>query len=362
MDENTHPYGPGSHAPFTDPHQMPTCYPIKGNNGSMKYHRPDSTGYGDTKAEVWFDSPSAAEAAGFSLAGSHPDGAVAGDFEPGGSQHPCDAAAVDANRRAAMAFGTGATGAGEITVDGDSTIDKSTLAGGAVAGGAAAAAGAAAAGFSLSGDDDAAGAASGSMEDATVEMSMDDVDMDVEGKGGKGIGLGGAAAAGAAGVAGAAGLAAAGGKDALGKVGDVASGATGKVGDVASGATGKVGDVASGASGKVGDVSASATGRFKGLGDDASGKVTGAAAGASAGVAGAASSTRETVTTSRGRAAGTAGGTATITRDEEAERDRGGFPWWWILLGILGILIIGCLLYTSPSPRDRQKSRMPSSA
>ena len=26
------------------------------------------------------------------------------------------------------------------------------------------------------------------------------------------------------------------------------------------------------------------------------------------------------------------------------------------------IQIIGCLLYTSPSPRDRQKSRMPSSA
>ena len=26
------------------------------------------------------------------------------------------------------------------------------------------------------------------------------------------------------------------------------------------------------------------------------------------------------------------------------------------------LLIIGCLLYTSPSPRDRQKSRMPSSA
>ena len=25
-------------------------------------------------------------------------------------------------------------------------------------------------------------------------------------------------------------------------------------------------------------------------------------------------------------------------------------------------LILGCLLYTSPSPRDRQKSRMPSSA
>ena len=27
-----------------------------------------------------------------------------------------------------------------------------------------------------------------------------------------------------------------------------------------------------------------------------------------------------------------------------------------------GVEIIGCLLYTSPSPRDRQKSRMPSSA
>ena len=28
----------------------------------------------------------------------------------------------------------------------------------------------------------------------------------------------------------------------------------------------------------------------------------------------------------------------------------------------MGSLLIGCLLYTSPSPRDRQKSRMPSSA
>ena len=27
-----------------------------------------------------------------------------------------------------------------------------------------------------------------------------------------------------------------------------------------------------------------------------------------------------------------------------------------------GVLIYTCLLYTSPSPRDRQKSRMPSSA
>ena len=31
-----------------------------------------------------------------------------------------------------------------------------------------------------------------------------------------------------------------------------------------------------------------------------------------------------------------------------------------ILLG--GLLTYGCLLYTSPSPRDRTRSRMPSSA
>ena len=31
-------------------------------------------------------------------------------------------------------------------------------------------------------------------------------------------------------------------------------------------------------------------------------------------------------------------------------------------LGYYVIKLINCLLYTSPSPRDRQKSRMPSSA
>ena len=31
-------------------------------------------------------------------------------------------------------------------------------------------------------------------------------------------------------------------------------------------------------------------------------------------------------------------------------------------MGRKALLIQGCLLYTSPSPRDRQKSRMPSSA
>ena len=32
------------------------------------------------------------------------------------------------------------------------------------------------------------------------------------------------------------------------------------------------------------------------------------------------------------------------------------------LLGVAVLITYSCLLYTSPSPRDRQKSRMPSSA
>ena len=35
---------------------------------------------------------------------------------------------------------------------------------------------------------------------------------------------------------------------------------------------------------------------------------------------------------------------------------------WIYLLHYLYVLLCVCLLYTSPSPRDRQKSRMPSSA
>ena len=47
--------------------------------------------------------------------------------------------------------------------------------------------------------------------------------------------------------------------------------------------------------------------------------------------------------------------------------------WWkfagkallFVLLGLIlliGAVLIGCLLYTTPSPRDRTRSRMPSSA
>ena len=33
-----------------------------------------------------------------------------------------------------------------------------------------------------------------------------------------------------------------------------------------------------------------------------------------------------------------------------------------LLVAFVGLWVVACLLYTSPSPRDRQKSRMPSSA
>ncbi len=66
------PFGLGSLAPLADPHEIPEGYPVKGNVDSMLYHRPDSRNYGATVAEVWFDSPDSAEAAGFSLANTHP--------------------------------------------------------------------------------------------------------------------------------------------------------------------------------------------------------------------------------------------------------------------------------------------------
>ena len=54
------------------------------------------------------------------------------------------------------------------------------------------------------------------------------------------------------------------------------------------------------------------------------------------------------------------------TEDEEAAVSLGasGFQTFWrvTLPNIKWGLLYGCLLYTSPSPRDRQKSRMPSSA
>jgi large subunit ribosomal protein L22 len=63
------PYGEGSAAPLEDG-SAPEGYDIKGNEDSMLYHVPGSRYYGATKAEVYFASVEAAEAAGFSAPGS----------------------------------------------------------------------------------------------------------------------------------------------------------------------------------------------------------------------------------------------------------------------------------------------------
>ena len=57
-------YGPGSADPGPDG-SGPPGYAIKGNADSMLYHTPESVFYNVTKAEIWFDSESAARAAGF---------------------------------------------------------------------------------------------------------------------------------------------------------------------------------------------------------------------------------------------------------------------------------------------------------
>ena len=58
------PFGEGSAAPLADG-SAPEGFDIKGNQGSMKFHTPDSPWYGRTKAEVWFTTAEAAKAAGF---------------------------------------------------------------------------------------------------------------------------------------------------------------------------------------------------------------------------------------------------------------------------------------------------------
>lgn len=55
------PYGPGSYVGA----EPPQGFSIKGNNRSMKYHLPGTSAYERTIADVWFDSPESAEAAGF---------------------------------------------------------------------------------------------------------------------------------------------------------------------------------------------------------------------------------------------------------------------------------------------------------
>jgi large subunit ribosomal protein L22 len=50
--------------------EAPEGFEVKGNAQSMKYHVPGSRYYNATKAEYWFESAEAAEAAGFSAPGS----------------------------------------------------------------------------------------------------------------------------------------------------------------------------------------------------------------------------------------------------------------------------------------------------
>jgi large subunit ribosomal protein L17 len=59
----------GSHVPLENAAEAPEGFPVKGNEGSMKYHEPGSQWYDQTIAEVWFSSVEAAEAAGFTRAG-----------------------------------------------------------------------------------------------------------------------------------------------------------------------------------------------------------------------------------------------------------------------------------------------------
>ncbi len=48
---------------------MPEGYPIKGNTNSMKYHLPGTRYYDVTIAELFFDTPENAEAAGYEAPG-----------------------------------------------------------------------------------------------------------------------------------------------------------------------------------------------------------------------------------------------------------------------------------------------------
>ncbi len=86
------PHGEGSHAPLDDG-EMPDGFPIKGNAQSMLYHEPDTRYYAATKAEVWFASAEAAEAAGFSKPGADKAEAAEAEAADGGE----DAEAADAD-------------------------------------------------------------------------------------------------------------------------------------------------------------------------------------------------------------------------------------------------------------------------
>lgn len=59
------PYGEGSAEPLADGAAPNSSFTIKGDADSMLFHTPESPYYGRIKPEAWFDSESAARAAGF---------------------------------------------------------------------------------------------------------------------------------------------------------------------------------------------------------------------------------------------------------------------------------------------------------
>ncbi len=80
------PFGPLSHGPLEDPQEMPDGYPIKGNANSMKYHQPDGRWYENTIAEVWFATTDAAEAGGFTEAGTKTEPDESADSDEGAGE------------------------------------------------------------------------------------------------------------------------------------------------------------------------------------------------------------------------------------------------------------------------------------
>lgn len=64
LEDPAHPFGPGSAAPRADG-SGPTGWSIKGNADSGLYHTTSSPSWRRLRAEAWFETVEAAEAAGF---------------------------------------------------------------------------------------------------------------------------------------------------------------------------------------------------------------------------------------------------------------------------------------------------------
>jgi len=89
------PQWDGSALP-NDDGSAPDGFEIKGNANSMKYHEPDTRYYGQTVAEVYFDTVESAEAAGFSApGGSTSDDSDADDTDVDDTDDDTDASQGD---------------------------------------------------------------------------------------------------------------------------------------------------------------------------------------------------------------------------------------------------------------------------